>query len=368
MKNNKKVRYAVVGLGHIAQAAVLPSFANAKSNSELTALVSGDPKKLKTLGKKYGVANLYNYEGYEKLLRSGQIDAVYITTPNNLHKGYAIEAAEYGINVLVEKPMGITEKGCLAMLRAARNNKVKLMVAYRLHFDSANLEAVKIAKSGKLGDLRIFNSMYTFQVTDPKNIRLKYELGGGPLYDIGLYCINASRYLFQDEPVEAYAKALSSDDPRFKEVEEMVSVILRFPDSRVANFTVSFGTEATSFFELMGTKGKIRLDNAYEYTEDMKLITTINEKETVKKFKKHDQFAPEIEYFSDCVLNNKEPEPSAEEGLLDVKIVESLYESIRIGRPIKLDYFKKVTRPTERQMLHKPAYQKPSTVNVRSPH
>ncbi|MGZ3768762.1 MAG: Gfo/Idh/MocA family protein [Bdellovibrio sp.] len=365
--NNKKVRYAVVGLGNIAQVAVLPSFANAKSNSELTALVSGDSEKLKTLGKKYKVKNLFGYEEYQKLLKSGHIDAVYISTPNTLHKGYAIEAAEHGIHVLVEKPMGISERGCLSMLRAARNNRVKFMVAYRLHFDPANMEAVKIAKSGKLGDLRLFNSIFTFQITDPDNIRLKYDMGGGPVYDIGLYCVNATRYLFQDEPVEVFAKAVRSSDPRFREVEEMVSVILRFPNARLANFSVSYGTEASASYDLLGTKGRLRLENAYEYAEDMKLITTIGQKESIKKFKKHDQFAPEIEYFSDCVLKNVEPEPSAEEGLLDVKIIEAIYESIRIGRPIKLDYFRKMTRPTESQMIKKPSFQKPSTVNVRSP-
>lgn len=366
MKN--KIRYAVIGLGHIAQVAVLPSFDNARSNSELTALVSGDPKKLKKLGKKYGVNNLYNYDEYEDLCRSGEIDAVYIATPNTLHKSFTEIAARNGIHVLTEKPMATSEKDCISMLRTAQNNGIKLMVAYRLHFDPANLTAVKIAKSGKLGDLRIFNSLFTFSITDPNNIRLQYDMGGGPLFDIGLYCINAARYLFQDEPVEAYATAVSSDDPRFDEVEETVSAVLRFPDSRVASFSVSFGTEAAASFDLLGSKGKLRLENSYEYTESMKLITTINDKESVQTFKKHDQFAPEIEYFSDCIIRNREPEPSAEEGLLDVKIIEALYESISSGRAIKLDYFKKMTRPTERQQMKKPAYNKPSTIHARSPH
>ncbi|MGZ3773937.1 MAG: Gfo/Idh/MocA family protein [Pseudobdellovibrionaceae bacterium] len=366
--DKKKVRYAVVGLGDIAQEAVLPGFKHAKSNSELTALVSGDPKKLKTLGKKFGVTNLYSYEGYQDLLKSGQIDAVYIATPNNLHKSYAVEAAQSGINILVEKPMALSEQGCLTMMRAANENNVKLMVAYRLHFDPANLEAVKIAKSGKLGELKIFNSIFTYQLTDTKNIRLKFQMGGGPLYDIGIYCINASRYLFQDEPVEVFAEALSSKDPRFNEVEEMASVILRFPKTRLASFTVSFASEASASYDLLGTSGKIRLEKAYEYTEDMKLITTIKEKDTVKVFKEHDQFGPEIEYFSDCILKNIEPEPSAEEGLLDIKILEAIHESIRIGRPVKIDYFKKTTRPSTSQQFVKPPFPKQPTVHARGPH
>ncbi|MEK2645748.1 Gfo/Idh/MocA family protein [Bdellovibrio sp. BCCA] len=367
--SDKKIRYAVVGLGNIAQVAVLPAFKGASANSELTALVSGDDDKLKTLGKKYKVKNLYNYRDFDKCLHSGEIDAVYIATPNVNHHGFAVEAARAGIHILTEKPMALTEDDCISMLEEAEDNNVKLMVAYRLHFDPANLQAIETARNGKLGELRIFNSTFTYQVTDPNNIRLKYDMGGGPLYDIGTYCINAARYLFQDEPVEVFATALSNPrDERFSEVEEMAAVTLRFRKARLANFVVSFGAAATAAYDLIGSEGSLRLEHAYEYADDMKMTTTIDEKDTVKRFKKHDQFAPEIEYFSKCILNNEDPEPSALEGLYDIRIINAIFESARTKRSVKLDYVTKKNRPDIGQSVKKPAHGKPETIHAPSPH
>src|SRR5688500_1404841 len=144
----KQVRYAVVGLGHIAQVAVLPAFGNARRNSRLAALVSGDPVKRDALSRKYEVAKTCGYEQYDELLRSGEIDAVYIALPNSLHCDYAVRAAQAGVHVLCEKPMAVAAEECERMARAARERGVRLMVAYRLHFERANLEAAEIARSG----------------------------------------------------------------------------------------------------------------------------------------------------------------------------------------------------------------------------
>jgi glucose-fructose oxidoreductase len=234
----KRIRYAVVGLGHIAQVAVLPAFGNARRNSRLAALVSGDPVKLDALGKKYGVDRLYTYEQYDECLKSGEVDAVYIALPNSLHCEYAVRAARAGLHVLCEKPLAVTEEECERMARAASEAGVKLMTAYRLHFERANLEAVEIVRSGRIGEPRLFNSTFGTPVV-PGNIRVKRALGGGVLYDIGIYCINAARSLFRDEPVEVSAVTAGTLD----EVEESVSAVLRFPNERLATFTASFGTQ-----------------------------------------------------------------------------------------------------------------------------
>ncbi len=367
--SKKKIRYAVVGLGNIAQVAVLPAFKNASANSELVALVSGDDEKLKALGKKYKVENLYNYRDYEQCLKSGLIDAVYICTPNVHHRAFAEEAAAHGIHVLTEKPMAVTVEDCAAMLRAARENEIKMMVAYRLHFDPANLAAIETARSGKIGDLRIFNSTFTWQITDPDNIRLKYDMGGGPLFDIGTYCINAARYIFQEEPVEVMAMILSDPkDPRFTEVEEMASVTLRYRGAKIANFVVSYGADSSASYCVIGTKGCIDLENAYEYTEEMTLTTTIDDKDSVRKFKKHDQFGPELEYFSKCILNDEMPEPSPLEGLYDIRILEAIFESARSRQSVRLDFAKKERAPTRSQQRRMPPIREPETINAPSPH
>lgn len=156
-----KIRYAVVGLGYISQIAVLPAFAHATENSELTALVSSDPEKLKKLARKYCVAATYSYEQFAECVRSGQIDAVYIALPNHMHRAYTETAADAGVHVLCEKPMAFTASECEAMIRSCEAGCVKLMIAYRLHFERGNLDAIKTIQSGKLGEPRIFSSVFS---------------------------------------------------------------------------------------------------------------------------------------------------------------------------------------------------------------
>ena len=214
----EKIRYAVVGLGHIAQTAVLPAFQHAE-NSELVALVTGSPDKVKQLSKRYGV-KAYAYKDMETAIERENVDAVYIATPNSLHREHTERAARAGSHVLCEKPMAASERDCEAMIEVIKQNKVKLMIAYRLHFHDANLHAVEISRSGKLGEVRCFDSLFGLQVHG-ENIRLQKNLGGGTLFDIGIYCINAARYLFRDEPTEVVGLTANNGEKRFSEVEEM---------------------------------------------------------------------------------------------------------------------------------------------------
>src|SRR5579864_3061309 len=334
-RSGQKVRYAVVGLGHIAQVAVLPAFKTAK-NSELAAIVSGDPKKHEKLRRKYQIDGIYSYEEFEECLQQG-VDAVYIALPNHLHREYAIRTAKAGVHVLCEKPLAPTEQDCRAIIAAAEENGVKLMVAYRLHFEKTNLEAVRLAQSGKLGDLRFFGSEFAQRV-DPDNIRVTepIEKGGGPVYDMGVYCINAARYLFRAEPLEVFAFSANNGDKRFDKTDEMTSVILRFPGERLASFTCSFGAADVSHYSVIGTDGLLVADPAYDYSIPIKHRLTIGEKTTTRTFGKRDQFAAELLYFSTCILRNKEPEPSGFEGLADVRIVEAIYQSAGSGRVVDL--------------------------------
>lgn len=359
MKTQNKIRYAVVGLGYIAQIAVLPAFKNAGENSVLTALVSGDADKLKKMGEKYNVDKLYLYSQFEECLRKGEVDAVYIATPNFYHRNIMETAAKYGVHVLCEKPMAVTEEDCLSMIQSAKKNHIKFMIAYRLHFEAANLDAIKIAHSKVIGDLKIFNSVFTMEIKDKDNIRLQdSSYGGGPLYDIGIYCINAARYLFKAEPIEVYAMSETKTD---------VSVVMKFSQNRLANFTVSFGAFRTSDYDLIGTKGRIRLEQAYSYANSMKLKIYHDKKIVTKKYAKRDQFSPELIYFSNCILKNKQPEPSGEEGLIDVKIIEALLLSLDIGYPIPLDTGTRKIRPTVDQKVTRQAVTAPKLYNADKP-
>ena len=358
-----KIRYAVIGLGHIAQVAVLPAFAHARRNSQLAALVSGDPKKLKELSKKYKAAHTYTYQQYDECLHSGDIDAVYIALPNSMHAEYSTRAAKAGIHVLCEKPMAVTEKECEKMIKATRDHRVKLMIAYRLHFEKANLQAIEIVKSGKLGEPRLFNSLFGLQV-QKDNIRTQKELGGGTLYDLGIYCINAARYLFREEPVEVFAYSARREDPRFKQIDEMTTAVLRFPNERLATFTSSFGSADIAVYQIVGTKGDLRVDPAYEYAFALRHRLTIDGKTTSRTYPKRDQFAPELLYFSDCIRKGIDPEPSGLDGLADVRIIRALYKSARLGKPIKVKPIVLKKRPSLQQEIRRPPVGKPSLIHV----
>jgi len=364
-RTKPRVRYAVVGLGHIAQSAVVPGFENAKANSELVAFVSGDPIKQQRLGRRHGI-HTYNYKEYDALLKSGLIDAVYIALPNSMHKSFTVRAARAGIHVLCEKPLAVNERECQEMIDACAAHKVKLMTAYRLHFERANLDAIEIVRSGKLGEPRIFNSLFGYQVK-AGNIRTQKQMGGGAVYDIGIYCINAARYLFQDEPIAVSAAMFHTDKKRFSETDAITSAILTFPNNQVASFTCSFDSADMATYTVAGTKGKLRLEVAYEYTTEINLEVSVGEKTQKRTYDTRDQFGPEMAYFSDCILKNRKPEPSGEEGLADVRIIRALFESARTRRQIKLPKLVKRVRPSRKQEISKPAVKEPKLVHTEAP-
>lgn len=364
-KGKKKIRYAIVGLGHIAQIAVLPAFKHASKNSELAALISNDPEKLSELKGEYGVSKTYSYEEYDECLRSGDVDAVFIALPNSMHKDFTVRAAKAGVDVLCEKPMAASEAECVEMIRAAEENDVKLMIAYRLHFEEANMKAVDILQSGQIGEPRFFNSVFSLQVR-PGNIRTDRELGGGPLNDIGIYCINAARYLFQGEPTEVTALSATSNDKRFSEIDEMVGAVMRFPGERLAQFICSFGAQDISRYQVLGTDGNIVLDPAYDYALDLKMEVTAGGRTTYKEFPKRDQFAPELLYFSDCILNDLQPEPDGYEGMADMRIIEAINRSAATGKCVSIEPVRKTKRPQLWQVETEPAVKKPKLINVES--
>jgi glucose-fructose oxidoreductase len=365
-RSRSVVRYAVIGLGHIAQAAMLPAFRHAKRNSRLTALVSGSTKKLKALGHRYGVDYLCDYTGAESLFHSGEIDAVYIALPNDQHKEWAVRAARAGLHVLCEKPMAVTARDCQAMIDAAASANVKLMIAYRLHFEAANLYAAQLARRGTLGDRRFFSSDFSMQVRKG-NIRLKREKGGGPLYDIGIYCINAARATLGEEPRAVFATATRSRDPRFREIEETVAAMMRFKDERLASFTCCFGGADRATYTVTGTRGSVTVDPAYEYVEPITSHARIGERARSRRFGKRDQFAAELTYFSKCILEKKIPEPAGAEGLADVRIIEAMHRSIKSGRWVDIKGAVNKPRATARQNIRRPPVpREPNLVDVKS--
>lgn len=361
MASNNKVRYAVIGAGNIAQMAVLPAFHHAKGNSELVALVSGDAEKRDELSRKYELELSGDYSNLERILAQGKIDAVYVATPNSLHQEHALRAAAAGVHVLCEKPLAPTVKACEQIALACEQAGVLLMVAYRLHFEEATLRAIEHVKSGKIGDPRVFESVFT-HVVRPGDIREQPEMAGGALLDLGVYCVNAARNLFRDEPVLVFGLA-----QRRNGVDETTTAVLQFPQGRTAQFTVSNAVASVSSYRVAGTLGDLRVEPAYEYYGALEHHLTVDGEASHEKFGKRDQFAAELEYFSRCILEGRRPEPDAEEAVCDLRVLEAIAQSADTGKPVPLTPRQRAERPRLSQELEKPAVGKQTPVNAPSP-
>lgn len=362
----KSVRYAVIGLGWIAQEVVLPAFEHG-AHSELAALVTGDADKARELGQAYKIPRTYSYQEFDHLLATGKIDAVYISLPNSMHAEYAVRAARAGVHVLCEKPMAASIGECKDMIRAAEDAGTLLMIAYRLHFEPANLKAIELLRSGEIGQPRTFASSFS-QNVKPGDIRLKEDLAGGPLMDMSIYQINAARYLFRDEPTEVIAfAAKAAGDDRFREVYESISALLRFPGEQIAAFTTSFGGAASDDWQLVGTRGTVNLKHAFEYHEEKEMTITIEGKQKKESFPKLDQFGAEIQYFSECILEGKNPEPSGREGLADIRVIEGLLKSIEENKPVSLVPYEVAARPSGEQEVKLPPVKSKKIVHAAAP-
>jgi predicted dehydrogenase len=360
-----RIRYAVVGAGNIAQVAVLPAFEHAKENSELAAIVSDDPEKRAALGKRYHVATA-SYDELERLAADEEVDAVYLAVPNHLHRPFAERAARAGLHVLCEKPMAMTSEDCRAMVASCDQAGVQFMVAYRLHFEEANLQALDIVRSGQIGEPRYFTAAFSQQVR-PGDIRTRADLGGGALFDMGIYCINAARFLFGAEPDEVLAYQTHGADPRFHGVDETTTAILRFPGSRLAQLTASQGASDVDTLRIVGTEGDLRVEPAFGYTGVLKHYLTVGDKTRESSFAKRDQFAPELVHFSECVLRSRAPAASGREGWADVRVMEAIVRSARTGERVRLEPFDPGRRPDPSDEMRKPVVRPPKTVRAPSP-
>jgi glucose-fructose oxidoreductase len=341
----KQIGYAVVGLGDVAQQAILPAFARAAENSRLVAVVSGDRARAQEIAQEFR-ATPYHYDEFRQCLQRDDVNAVYIALPNAMHCDYTVEAARAGVHVLCEKPMAVTADECRRMLRTCQTNRVKLMIAYRLPFQPASAKAIELVRAGHIGLPKTFSSDFTIRVDDPDDIRLQRRLGGGTVYDLGVACINTARSLFGAEPAQVMAMTARTSRRFGGDVDESAVALIRFPDERLAHFHTSFGEERSSVFTLYGEDGLIRLHQAYQYRSPMTLEMTRSGRREEFAFEATDEFAAELAYFSDSILKDRAPEPSGIEGLQDVRIVEAIYRSARDGRPVTLPRLARIETPS----------------------
>ncbi|NRH43367.1 Gfo/Idh/MocA family oxidoreductase [Pseudomonas sp. MS15a(2019)] len=360
-----KIRYAVVGGGWISQGAFMPGVGQT-GNSEMTALVTGDPIKARDLAAKYGLKS-YSYEEFPALLSSGEIDAIYLATPNFRHLEFAVPALDAGIHVLLEKPMAISEEECKAINAAAERSGAKLMIAYRLHCEPGTVEMIERVRKGEIGDPRLFTATFT-QPVDTANHRAQSGFWAGPVTDMGPYPLNAVRALFADEPIEVSAVGVQTPG-RDVTTWDAVAVTLRFPEERLASFTVSFSGPNTERFQLVGRKGEIEASPCFGFGEGVAIgyRLTVEGETQEHKAPVVDHFGGETAYFSDCILQDRQPEMDGEEGWRDVRVLAAIERALESSQPQRLDPLPKRQGPTREQVRSLPLAQVPEYVNTKAP-
>jgi predicted dehydrogenase len=340
---SERVGFAVVALGRLSVEQILPAFGQAKK-SRLAALVSGSPDKLTALGRQYGVRQetLLGYENLERLREMEDVKVVYVVLPNSMHKEYVLRSAAIGKHILCEKPMATSSEDARSMIEACSSARVKLMIAYRCRYQPHHLEVIRRAQSGDLGPIKLIESINGQNQGDPEQWRLRKALaGGGSLPDVGIYCLNAARAVTGEEPVEIEARIHSTEgDPRFREVEESVAWIMRFPSGAMANLSTSYGIHRASRLAVHSDGGNLLLDNAYPYKGQRLTVRRAKdsrETETLIEIPAKDQFALELDHMAECVLTNRSPRTPGEEGLRDMKLMEAIYKSADQRSLVRID-------------------------------
>lgn len=328
---DRKIGYCIVGLGRISMQHFMPAI-KMSNKCKVTALVSGHRDKAERMAAEYNVParSIYNYENYDEIGKNPDIDAVYIALPNSMHAEFTIRAAKAGKHVLCEKPMATSVEQSRAMIQACESAGKKLMIAYRCQYEPANLRAVQLIREGKLGSIQSIESAFGFPIA-PNEWRLDKKLsGGGPLVDVGIYCLNASRYLTGAEPTEITAfSSVVDKDGRFAHVEETVSWVMKFPGDTLASCTCTYGSQMLGYFRVRGSRGTILMEPAFNY-DKLHLMAQFEEGGPLD-FTPDDpdpkQFLREADHMADCILQNQEPKTSGKEGLRDMELIEQIYRA-----------------------------------------
>jgi len=329
MVAGKKVGFAVVGLGCIAKSSVLPAFTRCK-RARLIAVVGRDKKNVGAFARIFKAKATYGSEEFAQCLADPAISAVYVATPPGEHLAFTQQAAQAGKHVLCEKPLAATVEQATRMVDTCRDNGVLLMTAYRKYFEPGALYVKKLIRGDALGRIDVIHT--AFSELHTPGVSLNWLLdskmaGGGPLMDLGVYCVNTTRWLVGEDPIEASARAWRNDKERFCDVEEGISFRLQFPSGLVVHGSSSYGAALSSFVFVQGTKGWVCLTPAFPFDEERRLTGKIAGRWLEKKFKVVDEFASEIDAFAYAIQKKQPIEPDGVQGLRDMKILHTIYEA-----------------------------------------
>lgn len=323
-----KIRWGVLSTSNIGRGKVIPAIQHS-SNGELMAVASRDPAKARDFAAKNGIP--VSYGSYEALISADNIDAVYIPLPNSLHRQWTIRAAETGKHILCEKPLAMNDNECAEMESAARRSGVKLMEAFMYRFHPRTQKVLELVQRQAIGDVRLVHSAFTFRVTLPTNIRFQPELGGGSLMDVGCYCVNISRMIAGQEPIEAQAYANWSASG----VDEQMICSLRFGNRLLAHFDCALVMDRREFYQIVGTEGVLDVPVAFlPGTTDTTIRQQQGRNETLHQIAGVDEYRLMVEYFASCVLNDQPLRYRAADAAANMRVIGALYRSAHNnGRP-----------------------------------
>lgn len=329
------LRVAIMGLGSYGTR-VADAMKESKK-AKLVGAISGTPSKLKDWQSKYGIpeANCYNYENFDKIKDNKEIDAVYVITPNGLHRDQVIRVARAGKHAICEKPMAINAKEGQEMVEACKKANVKLLVGYRMHFEPKTLEIIRMRKDGELGKILFFQGLSGFRIGDPNQWRLNRKLaGGGAMMDIGIYSINGARYMVGEEPIWVTAVETKTDPVKFKEgVDETIQFQLGFPGGAVASCLSTYSMNNLDRFFLNGEKGFAELQPSTGYGP---IKGRTNKGELTQPHMTHQ--AVQMDEMSAIILEGKQPivPVDGEEGLKDLKIIDAIFQAVKSAKKVEL--------------------------------
>lgn len=333
--DGRKIRVALCGLGYYATNLLAPALMES-GYCQLAGIVTGTPAKAVAWKEKYKIPdkNIYNYQNFDDIAHNKDIDMVYVVTPNSMHKEFVIRAAKAGKHVITEKPMATSVKDCEDMIKACKDAKVQLAVGYRLHYEPFNMEINRLGREKVFGQVRLIEASFGFKIGDPTQWRLKKSLaGGGPLMDVGIYCIQACRNVLGEDPVSITAQFGNiTDKQKFSEVEETISWQMEFPGGAVSNSTSSYNANVERFFAT-ADNGFFELSPAYGYgplkgrTGKGELHLPVVNHQTAQ-----------MNGIGKAILENGQlpSHITGEEGLKDTRILYTIYEAALTGKKLSL--------------------------------
>ena len=332
----KKIGFALVGLGSLSTNQLAPAFAKTK-HCRLAGIVTGTPAKEKKWADKYGISreNIYNYETFDQVAKNPNIDVIYVVLPNSMHAEYTIRAAEAGKHVLSEKPMANSAEDCRKMIAACKRAGRKLAVGYRCQFEPHHLQAIRFAREKTFGEMKFIDAGFGFRIGDPTQWRLKKSLaGGGAMMDVGIYALQACRYLAGQEPIAISAQETKTDAKKFAEVDETICWEMTFPSGLIASCSTTYAFSGMNNFSVYATEGNFGLGPAYGYG-GIKGWTSRDDGPLA--FGAVDHFAAEMDDFAQCILNDRPSKVPGEEGLRDLTVIEAIYQSIHTGKTVEIE-------------------------------